>query len=225
MTENTNPEPSEDSTAVPAGEDWFDQWVSTGTVSQRSVDVYGRPDLYAQYENLERQYAIAQAKEQKSSGPERDLTEMSASNEILESMQSLYDDWMKSKTTWYIRALNEDEIDAIKDAIDFPTEPEFKKGTAEDAKKKVQAKYVRDKTRAESQSNYRMIASALVKVTNPKGEKVKDSITADEVEQVRSKIGDLQILRLVAAAMVASTQEPTMPVPLSPTNSNDDQDS
>ena len=46
------PNPAEDSTAVPAGDDWFDSWLETGTVSQRSVDVYGRPDLYAQYENL-----------------------------------------------------------------------------------------------------------------------------------------------------------------------------
>lgn len=225
MTENTTPDAIEDSTAVPAGDDWFDTWLETGTVSQRSVDVYGRPDLYADYENLERRYAIAQAKEQKGSGPERDLTEMSDSNQILEDMENLYAAWTKSKTTWYIRALNEDEIDAIKDGIDFPTEPEFKKGTAEDAKKKIQAKYERDKSRADAQSNYRMVASALVKVTNLAGDTVKDAITAAEVEQVRSKIGDLQILRLVAAAMVASTQEPTMPVPLSPTNSNNDQDS
>ncbi|TSI12629.1 hypothetical protein [Brevibacterium aurantiacum] len=221
MTENSSP--TDDSTAVPAGDDWFDSWLETGTVSQRSVDVYGRPDLYAQYENLERQYAIAQAKEK--NGPERDLTEMSASNQILEDMEKLYAEWTKSKTTWYIRALNEDEIDAIKDEIDFPTEPQFKSGIAEDAKKKVQAKYEREKTRADAQSNYRMVASALVKVTNQAGDVVKESITANEVEQVRSKIGDLQILRLTAAAMVASTQEPTMPVPLSPTNSNDDQDS
>lgn len=223
MTENTAPNPADDSTAVPAGDDWFDSWLETGTVSQRSVDVYGRPDLYAQYENLERQYAIAQAKEK--NGPERDLTEMSASNQILEDMEQLYAAWTKSKTTWYIRALNEDEIDAIKDGIDFPTEPEFKKGMAEGAKKEVQAKFERDKTHAESLANFGMVSAALVKVTNQAGDVVKESITRDEVKAMRSKIGDLQILRLVAAAMVASTQEPTMPVPLSPTNSNDDLDS
>jgi putative ubiquitin-RnfH superfamily antitoxin RatB of RatAB toxin-antitoxin module len=69
------------------------------------------------------------------------------------------------------------------------------------------------------------VAKSLVKVTNQAGDTVKESITASEVEKMRTKIGDLQILRLVQAAMVASTQEPTMPVPLSPTNSNDDLDS
>lgn len=205
-------------------EDWFSQWLETGTVSQRSVDVYGRPDLYAQYEDLERKYAIAQARE-KSGGPERDLTQMSESNQILEAMEKLYAAWMKSKTTWFIRALNEDEIDSIKDAANFPTEPKFKDGMAEGAKKEVQAKYERENTRANSESNFGMVSAALVKVVNPAGDTVKESITPAEVEKMRSKIGDLQILRLVSAAMVASTQEPTMPVPLSPTNSNDDLDS
>lgn len=224
MTENTTPDPIEDSTAIPAGEDWFDAWLDTGTVSQRSVDVYGRPDLYAQYEDLERKYAIAQAKERKG-GPERDLTQMSESNQILEAMEKLYSAWMKSKTTWFMRALNEDEIDAARDEADFPTEPKFKDGMAEGAKKEVQAKYERAKTKADATSNYSMVAKSLVKVTNQAGDTVKESITPAEVEKMRTKIGDLQILRLVQAAMVASTQEPTMPVPLSPTNSNDDQDS
>lgn len=204
-------------------EDWFSQWLETGTVSQRSVDVYGRPDLYAQYENLERRYAVAKAQEK--NGPERDMSEMSESNQILEDMQRLYDDWVKSKTTWFIRALDEDEIDAAKDEADFPTEPKFKNGTAEDAKKKVQAKYERDLAKANAQANYRMVAKSLVKVINPAGDVVKETITPAEVERMRGKIGDLQILRLVTAAMVASTQEPTMPVPLSPENSNSDQGS
>lgn len=223
MTENTTPEPVEDSAAVPAGDDWFDSWLETGTVSQRSVDVYGRPDYYAQYEDLERKYAIAQAKEK--NGPERDLTEMSEANQILEAMEKLYGAWMKSKTTWFMRALNEDEIDEAKEAADFPTEPKFKEGMAEGAKKEVQAKYERAKTKADAVSNYSMISKSLVKVTNQAGDTVKESITAAEVEKMRAKIGDLQILRLVSAAMIASTQEPTMPVPLSPTNSNDAQDS
>ncbi|KHS54178.1 hypothetical protein [Brevibacterium linens] len=206
-------------------EDWFSQWLETGTVSQRSVDVYGRPDLYAQYEDLERKYAIAQAKERQGSGPERDLTEMSEANQILEAMEKLYGAWMKSKTTWFMRALNEDEIDEAKEAADFPTEPKFKEGMAEGAKKEVQAKYERAKTKADAVSNYSMISKSLVKVTDQAGDTVKESITAAEVEKMRAKIGDLQIIRLVAAALAASTQEPTMPVPLSPTNSNDDQDS
>lgn len=225
MTENPNIDPVNDSQAVPAGDDWFDSWLETGTVSQRSVDVYGRPDLYAQYEDLERKYAIAQAKERQGSGPERDLTEMSEANQILEAMEKLYSAWTKSKTTWFIRALNEDEIDRIKAAANFPTEPKFKDGMAEGAKKEVRDKYERENSRANSESNFGMVAAALVKVTNSNGDTVKESITPAEVEKMRAKIGDLQILRLVSAAMVASTQEPTMPVPLSPTNSNDAQDS
>jgi len=54
---------------------------------------------------------------------------------------------------------------------------------------------------------------------------VKTDNTPAEVKKMRGKIGDLQILRLVQAAMFASTQEPTTPVPLSPTDSNSDHDS
>ena len=41
----------EDSSAVPAGDDWFDTWLETGAVAQRSVNIYGRPDLFAKYLN------------------------------------------------------------------------------------------------------------------------------------------------------------------------------
>ena len=43
MTDDMNTSP------VPAGDDWFDSWLSTGTVAQRSVDIYGQPDLLAEY--------------------------------------------------------------------------------------------------------------------------------------------------------------------------------
>ena len=64
-----------------------------------------------------------------------------------------------------------------------------------------------------------MVARALVKVQNPSCETVKEAITPAEVEQLHARLGDTQILRLVAAAMVAMTQEVSIPVPLSRKNS------
>lgn len=228
MTEHTDPTLTDDELDVGTpvstdDRDWFSGWLEAGTVSQRSLDIYGQPDLYAEYENLDRQYQIAREKEKK--GAERDLTETANTTRILEKMEDLYKRWMRSKTTWYIRALSQDEIDAIRDECNFPTEPEFKKGTAEDAKRKVEDKYKRDLSKAQSQANFLYVSKALVKVTNPAGDIVKESITPQEVEKLREKVGDLQILRLVGAAMVASSEEPTMPVPLSPESSNSDHDS
>lgn len=225
MTEHTDPDLLTDSTPVDTDQgDWFSQWLDSGTVSQRSVDIYGRPDLYAQYEDLERRYAIAREQEKKG-GAERDMSEMAETTRILEKMEDLYDAWMKSKTTWYIRALGQEEIDDARDESNFPTEPEFKKGIAEDAKKKVEDKYKRELNKAQSRANFLTVSKALVKVTNPAGDTVKESITPEEVERLRGSVGDLQILRLVGAAMVASSEEPTMPVPLSPESSNSDRDS
>jgi hypothetical protein len=86
---------------------------------------------------------------------------------------------------------------------------------AEGAKKEVHGKYEWEKSRVESAANFLFISKAPVKVTNPAGDTVKESITPAQVEKLRAKIGGLQILRLASAAMAGSAQEPTMPVLLS----------
>lgn len=195
--------------AVPAGEGWFDQWLNTGTVAQRSVEIYGRPDLFAEFESLERQLSVA--KEIEESG-DKVLGDTGVET-IEKKMEDLYTEWQKSKTTWFIRALTSSEIEQIRDDCGFPDEPE------DEADKEAQKAYERDTERANTQANHEMVSRALVKVQNPAGETVKESITPGEVEQMHARLGDTQILRLVAAAMVAMTQEVSIPVPLSRKNS------
>ena len=67
-----------------------------------------------------------------------------------------------------------------------------------------------------------MVSRALVKIENNDGVVVRESITPEQVGALRSKLGEQQVLRLVAAAMVASTQEVSIPVPLSRANSKGD---
>ena len=201
--------------AVPAGEGWFDQWLNTGTVAQRSVEIYGRPDLFAEFESLERQLSVA--KEIEESG-DKVLGDTGVET-IEKKMEDLYAEWQKSKTTWFIRALTSAEIEQIKDDCGFPDD------LPDDADKAAEREHEKANEKANTKANHEMVARALVKVQNPAGETVKESITPAEVEQLHARLGDTQILRLVAAAMVAMTQEVSIPVPLSRKNSKADRSS
>lgn len=202
----------EDSSAVPAGTDWFDTWLETGTVAQRSVNIYGRPDLFAKYEDLERRREIAAAVEEDGEKSVGDSTLSDLEAEI----SALYAQWQDSKTTWYIRALNPEEIDAVKDECGFPEE------LPKDADAAAQKAFEREAEKANTSANQIMVSRALVKIENNAGEVVRESITPEQVGALRSKLGEQQVLRLVAAAMVASTQEVSIPVPLSRGNSKSD---
>ena len=196
---------------VPAGDDWFDAWLNTGTVAQRSVEIYGRPDLFAEFEALERQLSVA--KEIEESGDK--VLGDTGVDTIEKKMEDLYAEWQKSKTTWFIRALTSSEVEKIKDDCGFPDE------LPDDADKDARKEHDKAVEAANTKANHEMVARALVKVQNPSGGTVKDSITPAEVAVLQKKLGDTQILRLVAAAMVAMTQEVSIPVPLSRKNSKD----
>lgn len=206
--------PDTDTTPVNDGDlDWFTSWLEHGTVAQRSVPIYGRPDLFAKYEDLERQRKIAEEIEEAGEKAMGDP----GTEAIDTQLRALYDQWQASKATWYIRALSSDEIDDVRDSIAFPTEPGSK---ATDEEKRA---YEKAEEEANSKANLEMISRALVKIENPKGDTVKDSITSGELTVMRSKLGDQQIMRLVAAAMVAMSEDVELPVPFSRNSSEDDQ--
>lgn len=203
-------------TPVTVGEDdWFDQWLETGTVAQRSVPVYGRPDLFARYEDLARQLEVAEQVEQ---AGEKSLADSKATD-ILDQMEALYEQWQASKSVWFIRALRQDEIDAVRDECAFPADLPEK---ATDEEKRA---HERQSNEAQTRANLLLVSRALVKVENPAGETVREHITPEQVGRLREKLGDTQVLRLVGAAMVAATQETTIPVPFSRRNSKSDRDS
>ena len=202
----------EDSSAVPAGDDWFDNWIETGTVAQRSVNIYGRPDLFAKYEDLERRREVAAAIEEDGEKSVGD----SALSDLDAEISALYKQWQDSKTTWYIRALNPDEIDGVRDECGFPDD------LPDDADAATKKAYEREVEKANTSANQIMVSRALVKIENNDGVVVRESITPEQVGALRSKLGEQQVLRLVAAAMVASTQEVSIPVPLSRASSKGD---
>ena len=212
MADNITP----DSEAVPVGDDWFDQWLETGTVAQRSVPIYGRPDLFAKYEDLERRRAVAAEVDEE----ERSLGDSSLAD-IDEEIAALYKQWQDSKTVWYIRALQPDEIDAARDEVNFPDEPKPAEGEKE-VSAEARKEYEREAEAANTRANQILVSRSLVKIENNDGRVVQERITPEQVAVMRAKLGDQQILRLVAAAMVAATQETSIPVPFSRGSSKND---
>lgn len=215
MAENITP----DSEAVPVGEDWFDQWLETGTVAQRSVPIYGRPDLFAKYEDLARRRAVeAEIEDEEKSLGDSTLADLD------EEIASLYHQWQASKTVWYIRALQPDEIEEIREEVNFPEEPKPGKDENEVAPE-VRREYEREAEAANTRANQIFVSRALVKVENNAGDVVQTKISPERVGVMRKKLGDQQILRLQAAAMVAATQEASIPVPFSQNSSKSGRDS
>jgi hypothetical protein len=86
----------------------------------------------------------------------------------------------------------------------------------------VRREYEREAEAANTRANQIFVARSLVKIENSLGEVVRESITPEQVKVMREKLGDQQILRLVAAAMVAATQEVSIPVPFSQSSSKSD---
>lgn len=208
-TNNNSPE------LVPAADDWFDQWLDHGTVAQISVPIYGRPDLFARYQDLERKMQVA---DQLESAGEKPLGYAGADT-LHEQMRALYDEWQASKTVWFMRGLADVEIDDIRERLGVPEEPG---DDATDEQKKAYADKVEKLGR---RMNHEYVAASLVRVENANGYTVKTSITPAEVEALHKRLGTQQVTKLIQAAMGASMQDVEIPVPFSPTSSKKDQSS
>ena len=187
-------------------DDIFSQWLDTGTVSQRSVDVFARPDLFARYEHLAREHEVAQQVEK---AGDRSLGDRSLAD-IEEQLEALYAEWQASKMVWFIRALSADEIDEITEKAKFPEAIDEKKAS-EDEK----LTFRREVREANTRSNVMSVQRALVKVEDTKGTAIRETITEAEVWKMRDQLGDQQVMKLVTAALMASSSEVAMPVPSS----------
>ena len=193
--------------------DIFTQWLNTGTVSQRSIDIYSRPDLFAQYERLERELAVAREVEK---AGDRALGH-TGSAAIEERIEALYQEWQASKMVWFIRALSGEELDRISDESDFP------KALGENATDEEKDAHRRKEREANTRSNIKSIVAAVVKIEDAEGNVVRESVTEDEMWAMRDQFGEQQVLKLVTAALVASTSEVAMPVPTSSSSSKENQ--
>lgn len=232
------------SESVPAEFDSvFDDWIGGATISKRSVPIYGKPGLYAEYQELERRLSLLE--DMGEAGAEFAGSE---SGQIERRMREIYDEWQASKSTWTVRALDFDEVDELKaqePALVEPKAPEKPaapaplpaKHDAQDSKRftletqKYQAamdQYDAAMAEYEPKSKvfnleltYRTIAATVVKVEFADG-RTLDRVTVEQVRRLRETLGERQILSLSSAAQLAALQEPELPAPFSPRTSEEE---
>ena len=245
----------------PAGEplpidvdDAFDDWLSGASINKRSVEIYAKPGLAAEYEQLERD--LERAEEAEKHGAEMGGRE---SRQIIERMAELYEEWMASKSVWTVRGVNEAMSDRIRAEVPEvpplvePTKPEplRKNATPQESKNHTLAMQAYDKARAEyeaalpaherevakhtDETNLRYIAAAVEKIElgdgrtieaeyGDDGDVVTPAVSVEKLRQMKVRLGDAQLARVLLAMQVASVREPVISGPFSRASSTTEND-
>jgi hypothetical protein len=221
--------------------DAFDDWIGGATVSKRSVPIYGKPGLYAEYQELERERERIED-ENKGGG------EMAGSGlaKVDARMAEIYEEWMESKSTWIVRALDGDETKAIEAELgegplkpdelvkpELPAKHTEQQGRSHTIKMQEyeaakpaydEAVKVYEAANAEyvTQLNLRILADAVERIDFANG-RHRDSITVEQLEAMKKKLGERQLLKLIHASQLAHLAEPEIHAPFSPDSSETDQ--
>lgn len=207
-------------TETPISEAVFDldEWLSSGTLAKRAVEIYNDPALVAEYDILSQRLAAAQAADP--AGAEETMAGGPVA-EIIEAMQRLHERWEASKATWTVRALTEDEVKAIVDSHPDPEIPEIirgKKAVGEvwtDEQRAAGAAHLDAREAVMTERNLAMIALAVTEVRTPRG--VAAGVTLEQVRRLRARPhGKTQTIRLVEAVESATAGEVEVPRPTSP---------
>lgn len=225
--------------------DAFDDWIGGATVSKRSVPIYAKPGLYAEWEQIERDIEIAEAEE--AGGAELGGSE---SSKLKKRREEIYYEWMDSKSDWIVRALDEDDLKEITDeleaegvvepaALKEPVEPKAllakhsdQQGKAhtlatneyETAKAEYDAKlpdHQKAVTAYADELNLRIISVAVDRINFAAG-RTQDSITVAQLRGLKKRLGERQLLKLIEASQLAMFQEPEIHAPFSRDSSEDD---
>lgn len=221
--------------------DAFDDWIGGATVSKRSVPIYGKPGLYAEYQELERERERIE-EENKGGG------EMAGSglSKIDTRLAEIYDEWMASKSTWIVRALDGDETKAIEAELgEGPMKPDelvkpelpvkhtdtqarahtLKMRAYEEAKPaydEAVKEYEAANDEYVTQLNLRILAEAVERIDFANG-RSRDSITVEQLQAMKKKLGERQVLKLIHASQLAHLAEPEIHAPFSQDSSETDQ--
>jgi len=225
MTETT------DSTIKP--EDFgaaFDAWIGGATLSQKSIEIYGNPGLFAEYEKLERDLKIAKAE------AESEEASMSDSKvaDIEEQMVDLYNKWQASKSTWTVRGVTQADSKELSEKYPDEELPKAPEADADAAAKKAYKDAVAAYDANVDGRNYAVLERTVLKIEFADGRTmeaefaddqvtiVKPAITAAQLAKLRQRLGEVQYIKLIGASQLASLQEPVIPAPFLRNNSKGD---
>lgn len=189
----------------PVPVEWdFDAWIDGAALAQRSVTVYGRPDLIALMEDADRRRTIlAKAADD----PEVTLAEQGDLEAVNAELARLLQEYEASKSTWYVQALTADALRTLDDTCPVPDLPA-----------KPTPEQTRAFTDAMDERGLHLLAAAVVKVVSPNSG-VTEGVTVEQLRRLRGRIGNPQIAKLVQASTRATRDEPEVPVPFSPPGS------
>ncbi len=237
MSEHPQPLPQADVLGTPENFD-VDAWIAGAKIAERSVTVYSKPGLRAVHDDLARQYDIARAGRDATSADMSDST----LTDLIEKLDRVRAEFLSSAVTWYVRALDEDDLDSIRVAVEqapvkHPGEqPEAPPALPEDADEPtrqaheqavqdytVQLRtYVRQLADFQAFRNAHLIANATTLLRDAQGRETRD-VTADQVLKLQKLLGAAQQQALLDSIAEAATDEPEVPVPFWHESSPDDQ--
>lgn len=216
-----------------------DDWIAGGKISERSVDVYSKPGLRARYDDLARQYDTALAARDAAPGTDMGDTTIP---DLVEQLDAVRQEFLDSKVTWYVRALDSDDTDAIRDAVDAsghakpgdaPAGPEPLPDDATDEDRAAHAEKVKAHEKAlrahqraveefKLERDAQLIARATTRLVHPGG-RVATSVTVEQVKALHKVLGRPQVMPLLGAIGQATAEEPEVPIPFWLEPSPDDQ--
>lgn len=211
-------------TETPGTDDFnLDNWLDGIQRTERSVTLYGRPDLLADIDELEAQLRTA------AEVPDEDRSMgESSGGKLQEKIDALYVALDASKRVFRVSFLDDEEQNAIQEEVKKDLKAEADKAAAaarQEAKEKCRrmeittandvntiartmANAAADKV-IEREVSIRTIAAAVV---SPK-------LTVEQVRKLYTKVGDAQISLLSMAYTRASNEAPQVTVPKSSTPS------
>lgn len=127
MTENA-PEttlPASENVDVDLGNGFFDDWIAGASTARRAVVIYGKPGLFAEAQQVERELQIEQAAAAQGGGDEMSGSQVTR---LEKRRQAIYEEWEGSRTTWIVEQIDDDVIESVKkrlaeDGITEPAQP------------------------------------------------------------------------------------------------------
>lgn len=219
----------------------LDEWIESGTVAQRTVELHNDraiPDRLAQLEKRRR--VAAAVAEQTTETAVTDVPEVAA---IDAEAAALYDQWEASKETWVVRALSNEEIRALQKAHPVPEGPRplSKKATAAAKTAHAQAseEWTAEALRVRDDADLHYLTWALLRVETSKGtavcqgtplevdgalnEDFRPAATVATLKALRARPGrQNDIARLLEAAVDATRADVEVPAPFSRPSSRTD---
>jgi hypothetical protein len=196
-------------------------WIESGTVARRQVEIHNDPALVEEYQALEAELAEAE-KAVGSSGQDGPLAADGPREAIVARMEALWERWEASKALWTVRALSKDDIDATFDAVPVPKRPipPLEKAGQKAQERFVEAlnDYQHEAAKADEERKLHILAAAVVSVETSRG--TAEGVTVDALKRLRSRPhGAHWIDRLYRAAEAATQGDQDIPRPTSPVRS------